>query len=165
MKLSHKIEISLLDFFKSAKFDYIKLGQNKAWILNNFPDPDDFSSDFLSTKSPIWCYGNIEFHFHEDNTLFLIYSDYISTLDGGPNLALDKWLLEDYTQLTLLNVQSKLNEAQINYHTRIGEGTVRLLLKSGVELMFSNEEAEDIKNPNRFHLSAFSLFKGQAFDF
>ncbi len=30
--------------------------------------------------------------FRNDDTLFLIYSDYIDTLEGGPSLRLDKWI-------------------------------------------------------------------------
>ena len=40
MKLKTPIEIDFLGFFKTGKFDCLKLGQSKEWILNNFPNPD-----------------------------------------------------------------------------------------------------------------------------
>ena len=64
MKLETKINIDILDFIKNGKFDYIKLGQTKEWILNNFPDPD-----ILDFKYNIWTYGNIEFHWNEKRRL------------------------------------------------------------------------------------------------
>jgi hypothetical protein len=81
MKLTDPINIDLLEFFKTGKFDYLKLGQNKKWILDNFADPDEvFQNNY---EAPIWLYGNVELHFRNDETLFLIYSDYIDSLDGG----------------------------------------------------------------------------------
>lgn len=99
MKLSDTIKIDLLEFFKTGKFDYLKLGLTKEWIINNFPDPDGMSKSCY--KHPIWRYGNIELHFHDDQTLFLIYSDYIDTLDGGKSLRLNKWILEEPEKLTM----------------------------------------------------------------
>src|SRR5689334_18675877 len=99
MKLSDPIKIDLLEFFKTGKFDYVKLGQSKEWIVNNFPDRDD-ATDY-NYNDPIWRYGNIELHFRDDETLHLIYSDYIDTLDGGPSLRFDKWILNEPENLTL----------------------------------------------------------------
>lgn len=47
MKLSHKISIIFLDFFKTGRFDCLKLGQTKEYIVHNFPDPDGFDSHFM----------------------------------------------------------------------------------------------------------------------
>lgn len=78
MKLKDPIQVDLLEFFRIGKFDYLKLGQTKEWIINNFPDPDGMNTD--TYESPIWVYGNIELHFNDDETLYLIYSDYIDTV-------------------------------------------------------------------------------------
>ena len=64
MQLQHRITIDLLEFIQSAKFDYIKLGQTKEWILNNFPDPDGLQDSAEVYDNPIWWYGNIELHFN-----------------------------------------------------------------------------------------------------
>jgi len=58
MVLSHPITINLLTFFKTGKFDYLKLGKTKEWILNNFPDPDgDFEKEeYLKNHVNIWQY-------------------------------------------------------------------------------------------------------------
>ena len=78
MKLAEPIKIDLLSFIKTGKFDCIKLGKTKEWIIHNFPDPDGFSKEIYDCR--IWLYGNIEFHFRKDATLFLIFSDYIDTM-------------------------------------------------------------------------------------
>lgn len=39
MILKEPIEIDFVEFFKTGKFDHLKLGQTKDWILTHFPDP------------------------------------------------------------------------------------------------------------------------------
>src|SRR5688500_4761400 len=118
MTLTEPIDIDLLAFIKLGKFDYIKLGQTKEWIINNFPDPDDTYKD--NYNSPIWFYGDIEFHFNDDNELFLIYSDHIDTLNGGQNLRLHKWIFEKSEQLTIENVIRHLAKERIGYRLEYG---------------------------------------------
>ncbi len=79
MKLNCKLELNILDFFKSGIFDFIKLGQSKDWILANFPDPDDFGMGKDLKSAAIWRYGNIEFYFSNE-ILVMIFSDYINQL-------------------------------------------------------------------------------------
>src|SRR5690349_17646925 len=116
MTLTEPIDIDLLTFIKTGKFDYIKLGQTKEWIINNFPDSDDTYAD--NYNSPIWFYGDIEFHFNNDDKLFLIYSDRIDTLSGGKSLRLDKWIFEKPEELTIQNVTSYLAKERIGYELK-----------------------------------------------
>jgi len=44
----------LLELFKTGKFVFIKIGQSKNWILNNFPYPDDFEAGKTLETSEIW---------------------------------------------------------------------------------------------------------------
>ena len=118
MTLTEPIDIDLLTFIRTGKFDYIKLGQTKEWILNNFPDPDEMYKD--NYNSPIWFYGNIEFHFHDDDTLFLIYSDYIDTLHGGQSLRLQKWIFDEPEKLTIENVTRHLTKERIAFKLEYG---------------------------------------------
>lgn len=163
MQLKHKITINFLEFFKTGKFDCLKLGQTKEYILNNFPDPDCFNEgiEFLNHGS-IWTYGNIELHFDAENRLFLIFSDYINTLTGGNNLILEKWILETPQELNLINVIKHLNKENIDFEKRIEKtlGQIKIkLLKSNVNLSFLSEEISELKiaDPNNYILGAFSL--------
>lgn len=170
MKLIDPINIDLLEFFKTGKFDYLKLGQTKEWILNNFPDPDDVE---LNYDNPIWSYGNIELHFRDDETLFLMYTDCTDTLTGGTSLLLDKWILNEQEKLTLEYFIHHLNKERVSFkleHKISSQGFVNVrleLLESKVQLGFAPEERDDhieaflvrckTEDSNTFKLFSFSL--------
>ena len=159
MNLPDPIVIDILDFFKTGRFDYLKLGQSKEWILNNFPDPDGFGMGRNVSDAKIWFYGNIELHF-TNNELFLIFSKDIINLDGGPYLKLNKWILDQPNKLNLSYIIECLNLERIDFSKRtehIDAEYIRLhITKSYVVLTFHNEE-EIYTDPNEFRLSAFSL--------
>jgi hypothetical protein len=172
MTLTEPIDIDFLEFIKTGKFDYIKLGQTKEWILNNFPDPDEMYKD--NYNSPIWFYGNIEFHFHDDETLFLIYSDYIDTLTGGQSLRLQKWIFDEPEKLTIENVLRHLAKERIAFKLEYGTlsngytSAAIQIIASDVKLSFAlpENDEEDYEqyldrlkgaDSNLFQLSSFSL--------
>jgi hypothetical protein len=173
MQLPHRITIDLLEFIKTGQFDHIRIGQTRQWILNNFADPDDFQDSPDIYNSPIWRFGNIEFHFNKDE-LFLIHSDYIDTLDGGESLELKKWIFSEPQKLVLIYVLEQLNQERINFkveHQASGELSVVnvTIIRSGVVLSFSppernaEEESElflkrsNARDSNDFRLHGLSL--------
>ena len=158
MKLKVPIEIDLLKFFKTGKFDYLKLGQTKEWIITNFPDPDCYDTDFLTDEVNIWTYGGIELHF-TGNELTVIFSDYWypGKLDSSNQLKLDKWILEDVDKLNLLFVITELNNHNIDFKKKTDNLGVLLRLKSGVELTFENSDDEEDLSTNDFQLTSFCL--------
>lgn len=159
MNLKEKIKIDFLDFFKFGKFDFIKLGQTKEWILNNFPEPDSrFSEEMLKNGFDIWTYGDIEFHF-ERQKLFLIFSDHFETLKGGKKLKLDRWILSDISKLNLLYVLKELNSENIDYKKKTDNLGVTLRLNSGVELTFVNINETNNLSTNEFQMVAFGLIE------
>lgn len=147
MKLPNPIEIDLLTFIKTGKFDYLKLGQTKEWIINNFPDPDETYSN--NYEAPIWFYGNIELHFYDNDELFLIYCDHLDALDGGQSIRLNKWILEAPEKLTLAYVIEHLNRERIGFKIEHGSqssgySSARVtVLESGVTLSFALDEGDD----------------------
>ncbi len=173
MKLKEKITVDFEEFFATGRFDFLKLGKTKEWILNNFPDPDGYEKHPEIFKNDIWTYGNIELHFSNDK-LFLIFSDYIDELNGGDSLTLKKWFLENKEPLKLSNVISELNNKHIDFRkrtNRTGQLTVILELESGVHLGFlleenTNENYEDFierckkTNQDEYMLVSFSLMTG-----
>ncbi|MDR6968155.1 hypothetical protein J2X31_002170 [Flavobacterium arsenatis] len=162
MKIKQKITIDFLEFFKTGKFDYIKLGQTKEWILNNFPNPDDFfADDWVKQKGyDIWTYGNIEFHFQQEK-LFLIFSDHFNNakLSGGKHIKINPWILKDTSKLTLQFVLAELNNQNIDFKKKTDNLGILLRLQSGIELTFENWEDIDGCNPNDFRLTSFSLIE------
>jgi hypothetical protein len=157
MTLMHPIQLDLLAFLKFGKFDFIKLGQRKEWILANFPDPDDFNEQMLSPKWPIWTYDRLEFHFDQNNELTFIYTDYLHAIKSNNRFEVEPWIFEDASKLTLLFVLSELNENAIDYQKLTGVHGVSLRLKSGVELSFASLEETDLMKPNELLLSSLSF--------
>ncbi|MFL5740223.1 MAG: hypothetical protein ACJ75B_08395 [Flavisolibacter sp.] len=164
MKFNQPIKIDLLDFFKTGRFDCLKLGQTKEWILSNFPFPDGAESHIDEVlKNDIWHYGNIELHFNK-GTLFLVFSDYIHELDGGDSIQLSKWLINDPDQLNLNSVMTQLNAERIDFEKKTekygDQYYVRLkLIPSGIQLSFISEDLEgnSIENPGDYCFGSFSL--------
>lgn len=158
MKLDKPIDIDLKKFILDGDFDFIRLGQTKEWIINNFPNPDNDSNEDLNFS--IWEYGSIEFHFDGDK-LFLIWCDNLSHLDECITLKIDKWIFEDLSKLTLRNVLSILNTEQSNYSIKFNQqlhNTVVKIRKSGVTLWFENiENWEDSTRPDIYCLVGFGL--------
>ncbi len=138
MKFNNKIKVSIKEFFLYGKFDFIELGQSKEWILNNFPNPDDFGSGNTIQKAKVWRYGNLEFHFEKDR-LNMIFSDYIDNLSIGNNLILEKWILKKPSKLFLKNVINKLNKQKMDFsicHIKTLNYVELFLHKSKVTLTF-----------------------------
>lgn len=172
MKLKEKIVIDFVDFFSTGKFDFLKLGKTKEWVINNFPDPDGFDKYPEVIKDDVWTYGNIELHFINEE-LFMIFSDYVDEIDGGDSLKLEKWFLADNKKLNLLHIISELNKKHIDFKkiTKKSEPiSIVLELMSGVELGFCLEDSKEedydeyIKrcketSHNEFKLVAFSFMR------
>lgn len=136
MKLNHKIEINLLDFIKTGKFDYVTIGHTKEWITANFPEPDFKTKS--KNKSSCWGYGKIEFWF-VDERLNMIFTDHLEYLDAGSEIELDKSIFSDQNVNKLNLLQSKLNESCIDYqiqHKTNLEQIIITITQSKVELRF-----------------------------
>ena len=156
MKFENPIEISFFDLIKYGKFDYIKLGQTKEWILNNFPNPDEFDENnnfFMTKKCNIWRYGDIEFFFNKQNELYMIFCDSFNginggkwlskEIDGGTFLRLDKWIFEKVRKLTLSYVIENFLLNDIDFTTKCNQITGGIELKTTnntVSLFFDTKE-------------------------
>ncbi|MCP3773784.1 hypothetical protein NLX71_10730 [Paenibacillus sp. MZ04-78.2] len=159
IKLTNPVHVDLFKFVVHGEFDYIKMGQTKEWILNNFPDPDTMSN--MNHDLYIWQYGNIEFHFHHD-VLYMIWCDNFYRFTAGKHIHLNKWIFEKTRYLTLSKTMKVLNEHKISFtlvHNKNLKNAIIRILKSNVELWFEPNDDEDYKNPdaNTFHFMAFGL--------
>lgn len=162
MRLHAPLPIDLLTFFRTGHFDCLEIGQDRETILHGFPDPDDWSARSPMERASIWRYGNVELHFADDR-LWMIFSDYVDELDGGPSLAIDRWLLAR-PGLTLIEVMSALNREHIDFTKTthpLGarpHAFVMLTLASGVELQFDHrDDPPERDDPDAMRLVAFSL--------
>lgn len=150
------IHIDFLEFIKTGRFDCIKLGQKKDYILNNFKNPDSVWND--TSENSIWLYGNIEFHFAE-NELYMIFSDHFNheKLNAGEHISIDRWIFERPRRLSLKNVIQELNTHSIDFHKNTTKLNIELKLNSGVILYFENHKDITDLDPNQYHLIAFSF--------
>lgn len=157
MKLSAPVHINMLQFFKTGTFDCLKLGQSKAWVLSNFPDPDSgWDEDMQSGGFDIWTYGNFELHF-EKGKLFLIFSDNLENLHGGEDIELEPWIFSEPHRLNLSEVLKAINEQAMSYKKQSDNLGVVLRLESGVEFTFENIDDVDGLSENEFSLTSFGL--------
>ena len=155
------INISLKKFILKGEFDLVKLGVTKSWLQLNFIEPDDVMSGLTHETSPIWRYGNIEFHFNKD-VLWMIYSDYVDDLQGGDKINLDKWILNRRTNTKIADWTAELYKNVKNYrvvHLPDFE-QVKLILNEeddGVVLTFINH-SEHPSRPDEYILGAIQLW-------
>lgn len=167
MKINHKIKIDLLKVFKTGKFDFIKIGHTKEWILNNFPEPDDYYGTGTTLESSeYWRYGNIEFQFSQDE-LTQISTQYIDSLDAGHNFLIEKWILEHPDKLSVQFVIQSLLDQRIGFQVKHSSGeylcqTSIGIMDSGIHLNFQPkdiepEESFKLISPNQYMLSAISI--------
>lgn len=161
MIFPHKIPIDMFEFLKMGKFDYIEIGQTQAWILNNFPDPDDFNGKLLARD--IWRYGMFEFNFSE-HKLTHIFSDhfqhdrYGKQFNAGNTIDINPWIFAYPKQLTLQFVMQELTKHQIDFNKKTEKYWIGLTTQGGIKLMFEIPENSENTDPNTFLMVAFSFY-------
>lgn len=93
---------------------------------------------FAFSASPIWKYGDIEFHFDQDR-LWMIFADQIRDLKGA-GFQLDAWVLNGRARVE--DVVLALQRAKIPFLKRpldLCERGVQLETVSGVALTFCGQ--------------------------
>ena len=131
--------------------DVLKTGQNRDWVLKNFPLPDDFEDgeSYRNDEFEIFNYGDFELHSSHD-TLFLIFADYDGQLESGKSIGLtQKWIFEnDTSELNLPFVMQALENENIGFVTEKNDAlySVTLKIDSEVELHFESNESYDLQD-------------------
>ena len=151
MKLRDKLHIDIEEFFSTGKFDHLKLGKSKEWVINNFPDPDGYDDEEDILNDDIWTYGNVELHFYKEE-LVLIYSEGITNLNGGDSIDIRKGILGSDRECDLNRIMSYLNQRHIDFRKKthnVGSYSIDLILESGVKLAFQLEQ-NDIEGHEMF---------------
>ncbi|MEZ4886545.1 MAG: hypothetical protein R3E32_17540 [Chitinophagales bacterium] len=158
MEIHLKIKIDLEDFIKMGKFDLLKIGMTKSEILDIFPKPEDWAVAKNYTKSNIWIYGNFEFHFVEDE-LYMIFNDYIDTMDGGKSLELKKWIFTNERSKTLIEIMQIFNKDCVDFEkvgNSLGQVIIRVM-ESDVCLTFSLKDSFDNPTTIKKEINDFEL--------
>jgi len=150
--------INMLNFCRSGEFGGLKLGQTKAHLAAYFPPPDSVYPEEPGAECVIWRYGSIDLIFRGDE-LTNIYADGFpwGKLDAGSHIAIQPWIFKHPKKLRLAFVIKKLNFHGIDFRKKTFALNTRLLLTSGVELYFENQNTPNNCDANKFVLTAFNL--------
>ena len=147
-----KVDIDILDFVKTGKFGFLKLGESKDEIINQGFPPEDWLNGESKESSRIWRYGNIELHFDNGNDLSGIFTDYVSDIDCGESISISNWwiLPNGKKRPDLLSTIKELNCLSLNYtKTTFDVGYIELKLSNGVYFSFDHpDEKPDEEQKN-----------------
>ncbi len=150
------MDVDIKYFFRSGRLGQVELGMSKTTIEESVGEPDYWMIGQIERNqkddSPIWRYGNIEFHFNSKNELISIFNDHLmsGSIYGGHKIRLEPWFLKE-KYMSFQEVVTILTEAKMDFEVAEPPGAtieaeapslhvLSIKLKSGIELMFANED-------------------------
>lgn len=151
-----KVELDILEFVKTGKFGFLKLGESKEEIINQGFPPEDWLNKQTIASSAIWRYGNIELHFDDSNHLSGIFTDYVTNIDGGESISIINWwiLPNGKASPNLLDTIQELNNLNIDFSkTTFEVGCVEIKLFNGVYFMFDCLDDELSNRQNKWTMT------------
>jgi len=151
-----KLNLDFLEFIKTGKFGFLKLGETKTEIENQCFPPEDWINGKSKQTSKIWRYGNIEFHFNERNKLNGIFTDYVSEISGGESISISNWwiLSNNKGSPSLLSTIKELNSLNLNYtKTALNVGCIELKLSNGVYFSFDHPNENPSEEQNNWTMT------------
>ena len=150
------LEVKILDFCRNGAFGPIHLGITKSELEEILGEPSGWGGvaswwprhkkrrkhDLPYSEYPIWVYDDLEFHFGEENQLYLIWCDGLDRLKPeGDYLYLDLWLLDD-TELSKKVLCRELTREGIEFKIEDFHDSHRIQLESGVEVSCYKQPTE-----------------------
>ena len=135
------LQASLLELAEAGRLGTLTLRATRATVRTALGDPEQSSTITNKDRQPsIWKYGDLEFHFSEGDTLWLIHTDtFVSAPRGGRRLRLDPWIFR--RSLTAEAMVAVCEQLQLRCEALVRpwfepEGR-RFLLGIGVEATFA----------------------------
>ncbi|MBF0715674.1 hypothetical protein [Gemelliphila palaticanis] len=136
-------KISILDFLKTGKFGVIELGFSK-WKVMSFLGENIEINNLINTE--ILKYGDIEFHFSNDE-LIMIFCDSLRFLDKdlnvGDEIDFDAWIFQKSKVYSFQKVVHELKIEKMLFVVQERNNKIKIILKSGVILIFEKESKEN----------------------
>lgn len=113
--------------------------------------------------SEILKYGDIEFHFSDDE-LVMIFCDSLKflyeDLNVGTAIDFDAWIFKKQRVYSFQEVVQELKKENINYSVQKSNDSVEMLLESGVRLIYEYDDTLALEEDNimliGFELSIFN---------
>ncbi len=141
------ISVSMMEFLRTGAFGPIHLGMPRTDVEEILAPPNAMSTTTSDNGLPaIWKYGDIEMHFEPNDNLSSIYTDEFDVPSGGQAIDLDPWILR--RGIPWSEVEPQLAARHISYSERgkttpYDNATTRIVMDSGVELIFENHVERD----------------------
>jgi hypothetical protein len=140
------LQASLRELIEEGRLGSLTLQKPRGIMRAALGDPDDFSTILNSDGQPmIWKYGDIEFHFDDDGTLWLIHTDTFPMFPrGGRKLRLDPWIFRhSLTSAALIGICQQLRLPCREFVAPwMGPEERRFLVGVGVEVSFAIPEGK-----------------------
>jgi len=138
------MQVNITELIENGIFGFIKIGDSKQDLLNNQLTPESWLRDYNIDNSPIWRYGNIDFHFTDSNILTSITNNYVTEINGGkPIQIIDRWIFKENNNPTLKEALDYLSLLGLDYKKETNNlNIINIELKNGVFFSFENLESE-----------------------
>ncbi|MGD1847991.1 MAG: hypothetical protein ACFB10_21570 [Salibacteraceae bacterium] len=150
------MEVDFLDFIRTGKFGFLRLGESKQELLHHGLPPEEWLNGETIASSSTWRYGNIELHFDDDHNLSGIFTDYVPDIDGGKSITISNWwiLSNASGSLPLLSTMEALNQLKCDYtKTTFKAGYIELKLPNGVYFAFDHPDELPDAEHNRWTMT------------
>ena len=145
-----KIAVSMLAFLRTGEFGPIKLGIFRAELQGCLGDPENWGPHPKAKQhAAVWKYGDIEFYFDNSNTLWMIFTDHVETLNGGNAIDLDPWVVSG--SLTVKQALRDLEDAGMpceRIDWKFDDSTERFRVGAGIDLVFWDETQSSSNEDN-----------------
>ncbi len=134
------MKFSIKDLILDGHLGGAHTGMERVEVLACLGQPDDWAAEEESSgseSSAIWRYGNFEIHFFPDDSVCMLFIDYLAEPDAGEGRELDTWILRTIPVHTLEAVRAELARKNIDVqveHNSLGDPSLRT--KSGATLSF-----------------------------
>lgn len=97
------IHADLECFAREGRLGPIRLGDDRTGLLELLGPPSNWLNGYTVDQSPIWKYGDAEFHF-EDQRLQLIHFDWFDVPAGNRVLRIIPWVIRRGLPLAELSI-------------------------------------------------------------
>lgn len=172
------LTISLKDFITTGKFGPIELGMSIERVKEILGEPERWTDHTFTAGHGIITYAWYEFFYStETRAVYGIQNDHLATYcnlkTGRVNnkqdicftnelFTIDIWFLKKNWYMTYAQVIDRLNKEGITYNMVQEYGYVKLILQSGVFIVFDKLDEED-EVLDRHVLTGISYFDLHAF--
>jgi hypothetical protein len=161
--LNHPIRIDFLDFLKTGKFDYLKLGQTIQEVEQILPLPDEKVEEHKAFDLISWRYAELVLNFRKQKLADLRLYAATDRINFGDAFKVYPWIFERPDQLSMEQVILSLTRAKIDFMLFQPEryDPYIFCLKAGVRIDFWDNFEEE-RPRNEYLLSKMSWLGSEA---